>query len=198
MILYHGSIINIDKTIKPHNAFPMRDYTPRIYFSDRKEIAMLYAINPIDAYLNLQKKNNRHYSAMSAHINFYTDPIEVLECFPNMFELYKRPAYIYICDIAAEYDDGHQYTYSGEVDLFEKVYIQNVYDALIELENSGSLKLVKFQILSLEENYLRKDRVESGLINRASHCSHTEERIFFEMISQYFPKVRERIKIIGG
>lgn len=37
MKLYHGSAIDIEKTLKPHRAFDRGDYPPRIYFTDKIE-----------------------------------------------------------------------------------------------------------------------------------------------------------------
>ena len=198
MKLYHGSTRNIDKTLTPHKAFSREDYEPRVYFTDLKEKAIAYAINPIDSYIKSRTGIDQHYSAMSAHMRYAKGVLEIMECYPNMFEIYHSPAYIYVCNVVAEKKNDHEYILKGEVDFAEKLYIEDVYSELIKLEKCGILKLYKYDDLDCWKTYHQYDYVESGLQSRASYCSYKEELDFFEMVSHYFPKIKQHIKLVSN
>ena len=89
-----------------------------------------------------------------------------------------------------------KYTTSNEVCFDEKIYINNVYNELVELEKMGRVKLYKYDDLDKWETYLQHEHLESGLQNRASYCSRKEELEFFEMVCQYFPKIKNHIKMV--
>lgn len=97
MQVFHGSSKDIEKTLKPNRAFDRDDYKPSIYFTDNKQLALLYAINPIDIYINKHLNIDNHYSAMSAHFIEGKGRITVMELYPNMFEdIYHQRVYIYV------------------------------------------------------------------------------------------------------
>ena len=93
-------------------------------------------------------------------------------------------------------NDRNEYTASNEVCFDEKIYIDNVYNELVELEKKGRVKLYKYDDLDSWETYLQREYLESGLQNRASYCSRKEELKFFEMVCQYFPKIKNHIKMV--
>ena len=191
MKLYHGTLQNIEKTLKPNKAFPREDYNSVVYLTDIKEIAIAYAISPIDSYIKEKFAIIKHYPAISAHIRFHNDKLEIMECYPGMFDIYKRSAYIYVCDIDMA-KDGHEYQIDHNLDFSDKIYIPDVYQELMILEKQGKVKLYKYD--DLKDTYWQYDHMESGLQNRAGICQSDEERAFFKMVSNYFPNIKNHIK----
>ena len=196
MILYHGSYKNIEKTLKPNKAFPLDDYENVVYFTDSKERAIAYAISPIDSYIKSQCGINIHCSAISAHMRDNNGVLEIMECYPNMFDIYRNGAYLYVWNGDIQPNDRNEYTTSNEVDFDEKIYIDNVFNELIKLEKMGKVKLYKYEDLDIWKTHLQYEYLESGLQNRASYCSQKEELEFFEMVCQYFPKIKNHIKMV--
>lgn len=132
MKLYHGSIADIERTLTPHRAFDRWDYSPQVYLTDKHELALLYAINPISAYIKNTYNKDIHCSATSAHFCFLGGKVPTLiEMYPNMFEktyLHKK-AYIYVCEITKDVaykKDGKHYTIDHEIAYAEKIEIADV------------------------------------------------------------------------
>ena len=196
MILYHGSSKNIDKTIKAHKAFDLFDYDEVVYCTSIKEIALAYAISPIDYFVKNKFGIDKHYRAISAHIRYNKGILEIMELYPNMFEsIYHNECYLYICDENNYKQNGNEYEIPHNVNFINKIHIIDLFDELKRLENLGKIKMYKYEDLDYFETYFQYESVESGLQNRASHCSSKEEIAFFEMISEYFPKVKDFIKL---
>lgn len=193
MILYHGSAINIEKTLKPNRAFDRKDYSPAVYLTDSKELALLYAISPIDAYIKNKFNIDVHCSAISAHLCDIKKTLTLLELYPNMFEdIYHRTAYIYVCDINdsdLEKQSGNIFTTNKEVDFIRKIEIADVYDELLNIKQQGIIKILSFEKIDRWDTYHEYEHIVDCLRSRSEYCKIPEEKSFFEMICKYFPIV---------
>lgn len=192
MKLYHGSTIDIEKTLKLHRAFDREDYPPRIYFTDKIERALLYAVNPIEMYIKNKFSKDIHCSATSAHFYDKTSPLTLIEMYPNMFEeTYRnRKAYIYVCDIdesELEARCDNEYTICKEIEFIDKIEILDNYNEFLKLQAQGLLKFLPFSDIDFEKTYLEREHLIDSLSSRKNYCKSLEEESFFEMMNKYFP-----------
>lgn len=196
MILYHGSSQNIDKTLKTHRAFNLYGYDKVVYCTDIKEIALAYAISPIDCYIKNKFGVDKHYKAISAHIRYSNGVLELMELYPNMFEtIYHNICYIYVCDEDDFEQCENEFKIHHDVEFIDKIFIKDVYEEIKNLVKIGKIKLYKYEDLDYIKTNRQLNHLESGLEGRASYCSSKEEMDFFEMVSNYFPSVKRRIKL---
>lgn len=193
MLLYHGSARNIAKTLKPHRAFDREDYSPAIYFSDKKEIALLYAISPINTYIKKNFNIDIHCSATSAHICDLRNPLTVVELYPNMFEdIYHQNAFIYVSEIDEKElgnNGGSYYTINKDVDFIDKIEILDVFSELLKLKEQKIIKLLPFNKLDKWDTYFEYEHIITNLQTRKHYCKTDEEKQFFQMVSKYFPSI---------
>lgn len=191
MKLYHGSAIDIEKTLKPHRAFDRGDYPPRIYFTDKIERALLYAVNPIKIYIKNKFNKDIHCSATSAHFYDKVQPYTLIEMYPNMFEeTYRnRKAFIYVCDIdesELEARSVNEYTICREIEFIDKIEILDTYNEFLNLQNQGLLKFLSFDDIDCEKICFEREHLIDSLSVRRNYCKSPEEESFFEMMRKYF------------
>lgn len=189
MKLYHGSTIDIEKTMKPHRAFDREDYPPRIYFTDKMERALLYAVNPIEVYIKNKFDKDIHCSATSAHFYDKTSPLTLIEMYPNMLEeTYRnRMAFIYVCDIDEnELEAGcdNEYTICKEVEFIDKIKILDVWNEFLKLQEQGKLKFLRYD--DIKKTYFEREHLTDSLSARKHYCKSSEEESFFEMMRKHF------------
>lgn len=192
MKLYHGSTIDIEKILKPHRAFDREDYPPRIYFTDKIERALLYAVNPIEVYIKNKFNKDIHCSATSAHFYAKVQPYTLIEMYPNMFEetFRNRKTYIYVCDIEEselEARSENEYTINREIDFNDKIEIVDTFNEFMKLQERGLLKLLYCGAINYEKNSIKREHLIDSLNGRKNYCKSTEEESFFEMMSKHFP-----------
>lgn len=189
MILYHGSSIDIRDKLKPHKAFERDDYDISVYFTDEKEIAILYSINPIRAYIKKHYGKNLMVSATSAHKMKMNGVWEVFELYPDMFkDIFSQQSYIYSVEIENDFmqKGEHEYVIPKEIKYKEKIVIDNLYNELIKLQEKGIVKLFSFSDLITQKYYLEYEHIENSLKYRAQFCKSQEERDFFTMLMRYY------------
>lgn len=192
MKLYHGSTIDIEKTLKPHRAFDRGDYPPRIYFTDKIERALLYAVNPIKIYIKNKFNKDIHCSATSAHFYDKVQPYTLIEMYPNMFEeTYRnRKAFIYVCDIdesELEARSVNEYPICKEIEFIDKIEILDTYNEFLNLQNQGLLKFLSFDDIDCEKIRFEREHLIDSLSVRRNYCKSPEEESFFVMMSEHFP-----------
>ena len=177
MELYHGSNVEIEKELIPHKSYQRADYAPRVYFSDRKEIAMLFSLNPIQSYLEnicCDKKPN----ACSCHIDFNSVPIKVYELYDGFFEeLFNKRRFIYVCEVKDNelVLKGHEVYTTNVCKIKEKIIINNVLKELQKMHDLKIIRLIKWSEMNFDVRSLLEDRISS----RASLCESKEEAQFF-------------------
>lgn len=180
MKLYHGSLTKItDKYLQPNQAFALKDYLPRISFSKRYEVALLYALTPIRAFL--KKKNLKVFSPQfSCHIDFSTNPITIYELYENMFlDLFQEKCYIYICDspeTLVEVTENQEYIVSTPQEIVDIIEIDNFFEELKNLEKKG---LIQIQYFNDWDYHKHKNYIEDYVAYRIAYCNTKEELEFF-------------------
>lgn len=192
MKLFHGSTVDIEKSLKPHRAFDREDYLPRIYFTDKMERTLLYAVNPIEMYIKNKFDKSIRCSATSAHFYEKRQQFTLIEIYPNMFEeTYRnRKAYIYVCDIGEsdlEERSDNEYTIDTEIEFSNKLEILDIYNEFLKLQEQGLLKLLPFEDIDFEKTRFEREHLIDNLNGRKNYCKSPEEKSFFEMMSKHFP-----------
>lgn len=168
MKLYHGSSINIEKVLKPHRAFDREDYPPRIYFTDKIERALFYAVNPIEIYIKNKFNKDISCSATSAHFYGKTSPFTLIEIYPNMLEeTYRnRKSFIYMCDIdesELESRCENEFTTNKEIEFVDRIEILDTYYEFVKLQDQGLLKFLPFVDIDFEKTYFEREHLIDSL-----------------------------------
>jgi len=177
MKLYHGSNIKIDDVLVPHKAYQRADYEPRVYFSDKKEVAVVFSLNPIQSYLENINCNIKP-NACSCHIDFNSIPIKIYELYDGFFEeLFNKSRYIYVCEVPRKHVviDGHESYTTKSCRIKEKIKIDNVLDELYKMQDKGLVQLVSRESM----NFNAWNRLEDHIASRAYACESKDELQFF-------------------
>lgn len=179
MRLYHGSIVDIkSKYLKPNLPFLTKQYAPAIYFSDKYELALLYSINPIRAYIKRQKIK-KDANAFSCYFRYDEQKVIVYECYKGMLdETYNNSSFIYVADIIVteKHIDNTGYYFTEPIKYNKKLLIKNVLLELLELEKNNKIEIIRYEDLTrLDKNF-----PTDSLSSRANECETEAEILFFK------------------
>lgn len=176
--MYHGSLEDISGALRVNKPFETYFYKPAVYLTQKKELAILHALNPIRIYAKdrgMQGKAN----AFSCHFrNVLTRGIiTVCECYEGMFdELSRQKVYLYSVEIDDQIDDYDDFAYCKDIHFQSKEIVTNVKDFLLQCQSEGKIKLIRYGDLTEREKYLLFDSIAS----RANACESEIEIAFFK------------------
>lgn len=194
MKMYHGSLVDIKgDTLKANKPFETLFYQSAVYLTQKKELAILHALNPIRIYA-IDRNINARANAFSCHFrNVLNNKITtVFECYEGMLdELFRHKVYFYSVDIDDEIDDYDDFACKKDIKYQTKEVISDVRSFLQESEREGRLKFIKFKDLNEKERYHLFDSIES----RANSCEHDIEIAFFKEKFADNPNVLRKLHI---
>ncbi len=183
--LYHGSIVKNIKHIK-NNSKLHNSKNMVVYLTDNICYALIYIWD--------SKHNIREKKYITAYVKDGITCYE--EQFPNQFkEFYDGVSgYIYLINKDEEtfkYDGSESIFYRlNDVEIYDSIYISNVYEELMKYKEKGLFKLITFDEVSKEKidelyKHIEKSLIEKKIINDPN----SNESLFYR---RYFPTIWER------
>ncbi len=180
--LYHGSINSDIQILKPISQLHNTN-SKVVYLTDNVPYALFYIWDS-----KHNKKSEKHVTAWIKNgITYYE------EQFPNQMKTFYDgvKGYLYSVDCKDNCvpvaDRGSMYSCESEISVDNVEVIENIYEALMEFEAKGELKVICFEDVPKERiEDLYNHMTERLVKNKVTENPDTEEAIFYQ---EYFKSV---------
>ncbi len=188
--VYHGSFFSDIKVLNPVSKLHSDPTQNVVYTTSNRAYALLYIWDS-----KHNKKSTKHVTCAIKNgiVNYY-------EQFPNQLKSFYDGVSGYVYSAVRD----ENFVKSAEEDMWvskNKVCIENyekinnVYDEILNLEKLGSIKIIRFETLSPEEQDKMIDMI-AGIIKKKELLTLplSEETIFY---SSYYVQAWEKVKSKG-